>query len=119
MKISEMNTEQLAACLCKIAPALERIGMDEATNKAFAALSGKLEGGTRMQQLAQMIGKLVPALLGDHFDDVVIIVSAMTGKSEDGVRAQNGFMTIRDVQGFFDEDFLGFFRSFAAQVPTA
>ena len=28
MKLSEMNTQQLAACLCKIAPALERIGMD-------------------------------------------------------------------------------------------
>lgn len=119
MKLSEMNTEQLAACLCKIAPALERIGMDDATNKAFAALSGKPEGGTRMQQLAHIVGALVPALLGDHFDDVVTIVSAMTGKTEDGVRAQNGFTTIRDVQGFFDEDFLGFFRSSAAQDPTA
>ena len=89
MKLSEMNTQQLAECLCKIAPALERIGMDEATNRAFAALSGKLDGGTRMQQLAQMVGALVPALLGTHFDDMVVIVAAMTGKTEDGVRAQN------------------------------
>src|SRR5574340_342664 len=79
MKLSEMNTEQLAACLCKIAPVLERIGMDEATNRAFAALSEKLEGCTRMQQLAQMVGALVPALLGAHFDDMVTIVAAMTG----------------------------------------
>lgn len=28
MKQSEMNTQQLAACLCKIAPAMERIGME-------------------------------------------------------------------------------------------
>ena len=59
MKLSEMNTQQLAVCLCKIAPALERIGMDEGTNRAFAALSGKLEGGTRMQQLAQMVELLI------------------------------------------------------------
>lgn len=119
MKLSEMNTQQLAACLCKIAPVLERIGMDDGTNRAFEALSGKLEGSTRMQQLAQMVGALVPALLGSHFDDVVTIVAAMTGKTEDGVRTQNGFTTIRDVQSFFDEDFLGFFRSSAAQEPKA
>ena len=115
MKLSEMNTEQLAACLCKIAPSLERIGMDEGTNRAFASISGKLEGCTRLQQLAHIVGALVPAFLGAHFDDMVIIVAAMTGKTEDGVRAQNGFATIRDVKSFFDEDFLGFFRSSAAQ----
>lgn len=119
MKLSEMNTQQLAVCLCKIAPALERIGMDEGTNRAFAALSGKLEGGTRMQQLAQMFGALVPALLGTHFDDMVTIVAAMTGKTEEGVRAQNGFATIRDVKSFFDEDFLDFFKSSAAQEQNA
>ena len=34
MKLSEMNTQQLATCLCKIAPALERIGMDEEIGRA-------------------------------------------------------------------------------------
>ena len=115
MKLSEMNTQQLAACLCKIAPSLERIGMDKGTNRAFAALNGKLEGGTRMQQLAQIVGALVPALMGAHFDDMVTIVAAMTGKTEEVVRAQNGFATIRDVKSFFDEDFLDFFKSSAAQ----
>ena len=119
MKLSEMNTEQLAVCLCKIAPALARIGMDDGTNRAFAALSGKLEGCTRMQQLAQMVGTLVPSLLGAHFDDMVTIVSAMTGKTEEGVRAQNGFVTIRDVKSFFDEDFLDFFKSSAVQGQNA
>ena len=119
MKLSEMNTEQLAVCLCKIAPALERIGMDEATNRAFAALSGKLDGGTRMQQLAQMVGALVPTLLGAHFDDIVIIVSAMTGKTEEGVRTQNGFATVRDVKSFFDEDYIDFFKSSAAQEQNS
>ena len=115
MKLSEMNTEQLAVCLCKIAPALERIGIDEATNRAFAALPGKMEGCTRLQQLAHMVGSLVPALLGAHFDDMVTIVAAMTGKTEEGVRAQKGFATVRDVKSFFDEDFIDFFRSSAAQ----
>ena len=119
MKLSEMNTQKLAECLCKIAPALERIGMDEATNRAFAALSGKLEGGTRMQQLAQMVGSLVPALLGTHFDDMVTIVAEMTGKTEEGVRVQNGFATVRDVKSFFDEDFIDFFKSSAAQGQNA
>ena len=93
--------------------------MDEGTNRAFSALSGKLEGCTRMQQLAQMVGSLVPALLGTHFDDMVTIVAAMTGKTEEGVRAQNGFATIRDVKSFFDEDFLDFFKSSAAQDQNA
>ena len=68
-----------------------------------------------MQQLAQIVGALVPALMGAHFDDMVTIVAAMTGKTEEGVRAQNGFATVRDVKSFFDEDFLDFFRSSAAQ----
>ena len=118
MKLSEMNTQQLAACLCKIAPALERIGMDEATNRAFAAPSSLPESGTRMQQLAQMVGALVPALMGTHFDDMVTIVSAMTGKTEECVRTQNGFATIRDVKSFFDEDFIDFFKSSAAQEQS-
>ena len=93
--------------------------MDEATNRAFAALTGKLEGGTRMQQLAQMVGALVPALLGTHFDDMVAIVAAMTGKTEEGVRVQNGFATVRDVKSFFDEDFIDFFKPSAAQEQNA
>ena len=117
MKLSEMNTQQLAACLCKIAEPVERIGTDEAVVKAMRDMNVRLKDGTLMEKIAAMIGALVPTLLGTHFDDVVVIVAAMTGKTEDGVRAQNGFVTIRDIRSFFDEDFAGFFRPSAAQEP--
>lgn len=118
MKLSEMDTQQLAACLCKIAEPVERIGTDETVVKALRDMNGRLNDGTVMEKAAAMIGALVPTLLGTHFDDVVVIVAAMTGKTEDGVREQNGFATIRDVKSFFDEDFAGFFRPSAAQEPA-
>lgn len=119
MKLSEMDTKQLSECLCKLAPVLERIGTDEATDRALATLSSKLDGGTQMKKLAQMVGALVPALLGAQFDDMVTIVSVMTGKTEESVRMQKGMETIRDVQDFFDRDFWDFFKSSAAREQQA
>lgn len=114
MKLSEMNTQQLAKCLCEIAPALDRIGSDDAVGKVFSSMSEKIAEGTLTKFVSSMAGTLVPVLLGTHFDDSVTIISAMTGKSEDVVRSQKGMETIRDVKDFFDKDFFDFFRSSAA-----
>lgn len=116
MKLSEMNTQQLAKCLCEIAPAMERIGVDDAVGKAFASIPEKLAGGTLMKFYSSMAGTLVPVLLGTHFDDSIAIISAMTGKSEDIVRTQKSMETIRDVKDFFDKDFFDFFRSSAVKA---
>lgn len=119
MKLSEMDTEQLAACLCELAPALDRISADDSMSKTFANIAKKLDGKWWVQQIAQIVCTFVPMLMGAHFDDMVTIVAVMTGKTEECVRKQKGMETIRDVNDFFDKDFFDFFKSSAAQEPKA
>lgn len=119
MKLSEMSTQQMAAALCKIAAPLSRIGQDEKIN---AFLSDKAaedrKGRTQMHLFAEIVGSLVPVVLGEHFDDAVTVIAVMTGKEEQAVREQKAMQTVADVRAFFDEDFVSFFKSSAASTPT-
>ena len=119
MKLSEMSTAEMAACLCKVAQPLSRIGNDESINAYLrdSAETAKKERKTQMQVIAESIGVLIPVLMGSRLDDVITIVSAMTGKSEDEVRAQKGMETISDVRDFVDHDFIDFFKQSAVTTP--
>lgn len=119
MKLSEMNTQELAKTLCQIAAPIERIGTSEDVNDAIKQISGDMNEGTVLSKLSTMIGQIMPALLGAHFEDTVAIIAAMTGKTAQQVREQNGMQTFRDVRSFLDEDFMRFFTSSAAQAREA
>ena len=119
MRISEMNTEELSRTLCRIAGPMERIGTDKAVNDAFTKIAGGMGEGTNLVRLSRMVGQIAPVLLGAHFEDTVEIVAAMTGKTAQAVREQSGMQTIRDVMSFFDENFMSFFTSSAAQEREA
>lgn len=71
---------------------------------------------TTTYNFSSFFGKIAPALLDAHFDDTVEIVSAMTGKTAQEVRDQNGMQTIMDIKSFLDEDFVNFFGSSVAQA---
>ena len=109
MKLSEMDTCALAACLCRLAGPIERIGTCEAVERAMKTVSEHMDKGTNLERLSVIIGQLVPVLLGSRLDDTIDILSAMTGKTQEELLRQNGMQTIRDVTECIDGDLLRFF----------
>ena len=116
MKLSEMNTAQLAKALCTLSAPVGRLVEDVELMRGIAdAGKGKETMG---EKLGALLPKVIPALLDKHFDDVVLILSALTGKTAEAIRKQNGFETIKDVRSCFDGDLLDFFKSSAGMERT-
>jgi hypothetical protein len=116
MKLSEMNTVQLAAALCKMAKPVGDLMQDAELLRAIAqAGDGQETVGGKMGALASAA---IPVLLEKHFDAVVLILSALTGKSEEQIRTQKGMETIRDVTEVMDMELLDFFASSASAART-
>ena len=112
MKLSEMNTDQLAKCLCALtAPAAEIMG-DENVLKALADM-GKRDGRTMLGLIADTARALVPLLLETHYNATVSILAAMTGKTAGAIRKQNGLQTIKEARACIDQDLIDFFKSSA------
>lgn len=117
MKLSEMDSNRLTAFLCKIAPALENIGMDDKFSDALKRIANKDKNLNPAQQGAAMIGAFVPLLLGDHKNDTFAILAAVSGKTVEEISEQNGMITLREVKDALnDPDLLDFFTS---SVSTA
>ena len=117
MKLSEMNTEQLADALCAIAEPMENIGADDEFNKKIAEFSerNKKNGGmTKLENLTGIVATTIPWLLKRHRQDVYVILSVLTGKSVQEIENQNGFVTIRDAKDCVDKELTDFFKSFGA-----
>lgn len=113
-----MNTEQLAKCLCEIAWPVSRIGQNPQIEAAMRKRAQGADGQTVIAMVSAMIGDMVPAVLGACFEDVLTIVSAMTGKAPAKIRTQPGMQTIADIKGMIDKDFIDFFTSSAASEQT-
>ena len=112
MKLSEMNTAQLADALVRIAAPIERIGKDEELNRAMSEGVERLRAGgmTKLQHNAAMLGMLIPALLERHRADTFTVLSALTGKSVQEIEGQPGVQTLREARECLDGDLLSFFR---------
>lgn len=115
MKISQMNTDQLADCMCIIAEPVERMMQDEKTLDIFRALN---PGMPRLSIYGTLAGKLIPLLFKEHRNDLYIIVAALTGKKIEAVAKQNGLATLKDCKEVFDKDLIDFFKSAATPEPT-
>lgn len=112
MKLSEMNTVQLADALVRIAKPIERIGKDEEMNRQMAEAVERFREGklTTIEQRARMIGMYIPALLERHRADTLEILSALTGKSVAEIEAQPGVQTLKEAKACMDEDLMSFFK---------
>lgn len=108
MKLSEMNTKQLAEALCKLAPAASRIMEDPALLEAMQTF-GKTEERVPAIAYTRLAAMLAPVLLQTHLNDTADVLSAMTGKSTDTILNQPGWETIRDIKDCFDKDLMDFF----------
>ena len=110
MRISEMNTKEAAACLCKIAAPVGRIGEDKALN-AYLRKLNENKGKTLLEVISGAMSTLLPVMLENHYADVIAVLSALTGKSAEEIEEQNILVTMRDAQGVIDKDLLDFFTA--------
>lgn len=120
MKLSEMNTKQLAAALCQLTKPMQNIAADESLNGVFESIDKKMHSGRYMSAMEKM-GMLldtVPILLETHYGDMIRIISIMNGKSIAEVEEQNGMEMIDELRKSIDSQLVGFFRSSAAMVVT-
>ena len=113
MKLSEMNTRQMADALCKLAEPIGNMVADKQFTDAFASSLKRDQDGTIGEQLARAAKVVLPKMLGSHLDDLIAIAAALTGKTEDQVAMQKGTETIRDLMGCFDKELVDFFKSSA------
>lgn len=116
MKLSEMSTADMAKALCKMAAPAGRLCADVKMMRCIAEAGKGKE--TLAEKLAALMPEVIPALLGEHFDDLVTILSALTGKDEEAIRRQKGVETIRDISECLDGDLLDFFKSSAGMERT-
>lgn len=116
MKLSQMNTPQLAACLCRIAQPIEKLGSNPRVHELLRDYGEreKGEGAPMLTRLSMLIGTLIPALLGDDtLPYTVEILSALTGKPVREIMEQPGMQTVRDAYSVFDDELIGFFTQSA------
>lgn len=114
MKLSEMNGDQLATCLCVIAPAAERIAEDEEIVEVVRGcmVERDTEGEkVRYLDIPRAVLRVIPVLLTRHKRDTFAILGAMNGKTAEEIAAQNGLKMISDIKAVFDADLLDFFIS--------
>lgn len=117
MKLSEMDTRQMADALCKLAGPIGNMVADKHFTDAFASALKRDQEGTIGEQLARAAKAVLPQILGTHIDDLIAIAAALTGKTEDQVARQKGMETISDLMCCFDKELVDFFRSSAHGEP--
>lgn len=109
MKLSEMSTEQLAACLCRLAEPIGVLTADEEIAETVKRIGEDKEKPV-YTVLGGAASKLIPLMLKKHEAETYGILAALTGKSEAELKTQRGLKTIKDAKECFDKDLLDFFK---------
>lgn len=117
MKLSEMNTDQMAKCMCELVEPAAEIMADKAVMKAVVELDN-MKDQSFLQIISSAATALVPLLLKTHYTALVTVLSAMTGKTVAVIRKQKGLQTIKDVRECLDQDLIDFFKSSAPTEKT-
>lgn len=116
-KLSEMNSNELAIALCKLAePASNLFGDQDVIDALRQLADAKETCGTVMQLMAKAVGIFAPVILGEkHRNDVFQIVAAVRGVDVEVICKQNGLQTVREIVQilFQDIDAIAFFRPYA------
>ena len=120
MKLSEMNTRQLASAICALVRPMQAIAKDEEINRAFTAIYEKNAEAKSMTVLEKggMLLEVVPVMLERRYRDTLEIVAVLTGKSIEVLETQNGMETINETMECIDSQLLSFFRSSAVMVKA-
>ena len=113
MKLSEMNTTQFADALCDLVEPVTAIMGDEKIIETLKENALKQQEGNAspLEIRAALIKGAIPILLKTHREDVIAILSTLTGKTRKAIAAQPGIQTIKDIRECWDNDLRDFFVS--------
>lgn len=106
MKLSQMNTEELADTLCRLAGPFCRIARDERVTAVMAETEKR--GTARLFGTAE---KLTPLLLREHREDAAEILGVLTGREKEEILRQSALKTIQDIRECADGELTDFFLS--------
>lgn len=121
MKLSEMNTKQLAGALCALTQPIASIAKDESLNGVFNGIAARMQADehmTNFEKIGELLGA-VPVLLDTHYADTIRIIAIMTGRTDAEVEKLNGYEMISEFRASIDKQFIDFFRSSAAMAQTS
>lgn len=120
MKLSEMNTKQLAGALCQLTQPMSRIATDANLSLIFSNIQNATKRNEHMSVMEKtgMLLEAVPVLLETHYADTIRIAAVMTGRTDAEIEALNGYEMINELRECIDKQFLDFFRSSAAMGKT-
>lgn len=118
MRISEMNNEQAADALSKMAQPLGRLCDDPKVQEIIE----KYQSAKELPGL-QMIGRMLPDVIGyamgSHKNDLFEIVGALTIQSTAKVAKMNFLETVRVIrESLEDETLRDFFTSFTKRTSA-
>lgn len=111
MKLSQMNTDQAADALIRIAQPAANIMNDQGTMDVLQTLA-ESDAGNVVAFVAKNLMPITTLLLNTHRDDVYEILAALGDKSVEEIRNQKFTQTVQDVRDCWDKELLDFFGSF-------
>ena len=118
MKISEMNNDQAAEAMIRLAVPFGNICEDEEALK----LIDEYKGMSKMP-LIQTIGKMLPKLaaymLKSHKNDLYEIVGALSFTTAEKVAKMNFAQTVKLMKDSYDEVLISFFPSSVKQTKNS
>ena len=115
MKISEMDNEQAANALIRIATPLGNICDDEQITGIITRYQ-EMEETPIIKVIAKFMPEIVSVAFKKHKNDLFEIVGALTLQSADKVSKMNFLQTINVIKDAInDEDMKDFFTSFKRQ----
>ena len=116
VKITEMNNDQAAAALLRIAGPFASIADDEEVMAMLDQIKAMREGGVPVNQATmKMLPKFVIFGLSRHKKDIYEIIGALAMKPTTEVAKMNILETVQILRESFDEVFAGFFPSSAGR----
>jgi hypothetical protein len=117
MKLSEISTDRGMDIIAEAVPAIDRMVASEAV-KEFYKKYAKLKLTKALAVKASI--ELIPGLVKSNREDVLIIISACTGKTLATVKAQPFMQSFGELKEMFsDPEFLQLFKSSVNTEPGA
>jgi hypothetical protein len=110
MKISQMNNEQAADAMIKLAQPISNLMEDKETAKLLETMTSTERDESGIAYFGKMLPKIVAFCLKGHKDDVFAIVGALLMQPVSEVGKMNFLETCNAIKESIDEEFIGFFR---------
>lgn len=118
MKISEMNNDQAAEAMIRLAVPFGNICEDEEALKLIDEYKS-MGSMPLIQTIGKMLPKIAAYMLKTHKNDLYEIIGALTFNTVEKVAKMNFAQTVKLMKDSYDEVLLSFFPSSVKQTKSS